>query len=288
MSNVTFARGTWPSIVGRTSYSGWLLYILLGVAISFGAIYTWIAATNHSMNADGISYLDIGDAYLRGDWEMAINSVWSPMYAWVLGLVLWLVKPGMRWEFPIVQLVNFSIYLITLLCFAFFWRQTMRYHRQLPGYLKQRFAFAFNTMRSYLNKSHWRPERKVSPVRSFNPLRTFLGVSFSTIMSISFTILIIALATGNRYSLLFAVIGLAALILEVLVHSSFLFFLARRQGTTNTLSYIPLLIAIDIAYTNGVIVGTIAGLLDRFHIAITPSPVHEVANYSELLDTEDE
>jgi hypothetical protein len=28
--------------------------------------------------ADGISYLDIGDAYWRGDWHMAINAFWSP------------------------------------------------------------------------------------------------------------------------------------------------------------------------------------------------------------------
>ena len=35
------------------------------------AYYAWAAAKSHSMNADGISYLDMGDAYLGWNWEMA-------------------------------------------------------------------------------------------------------------------------------------------------------------------------------------------------------------------------
>ena len=41
-------------------------------AIGFGAVDGW--ATRYNMNLDGISYLDMGDAYLRGDWNMAINA----------------------------------------------------------------------------------------------------------------------------------------------------------------------------------------------------------------------
>jgi hypothetical protein len=81
------------------------------------------------MNADGISYLDIGDAYVRGDWAAAINAVWSPMYSWTLGLVMHLVNPSMHWEFPLVHFVNFAIYLFALLCFEFFWRQLTHYRQ---------------------------------------------------------------------------------------------------------------------------------------------------------------
>ena len=83
------------------------------------------------MNEDGISYLDIGDAYMRGDWETAINSVWSPMYSWVMGVALHIVEPAMEWEFRLVQIVNFFIYLGALFCFRFFWFQVMRYHKLL-------------------------------------------------------------------------------------------------------------------------------------------------------------
>jgi hypothetical protein len=83
-----------------------------------GIVQVWI--TRHAMNSDGISYLDIGDAYFRGDWTAAVNGYWSPMYSWWLGLVLHLVKPSLRWEFVAVHLVNLIIYFVALLCFRFF------------------------------------------------------------------------------------------------------------------------------------------------------------------------
>ncbi|HZD55605.1 MAG TPA: hypothetical protein VE136_02685 [Anaerolineales bacterium] len=79
------------------------------------------------MSEDGISYLDIGDAYLRGDWQMALNSVWSPLYGLILGVVMRISNPIMKLEFPVVHLVNFAIFLGTLLCFEFFWRRENEY-----------------------------------------------------------------------------------------------------------------------------------------------------------------
>ncbi len=104
----------------------WMLRIL---AILLGMIHTWAASISHSMNADGISYLDMGDAYMRGDWEVAINSVWSPMYSWILGVVLNIVKPHMEFEFPTVHVVNFVIYLLALVCFEFLWDQLRKYQQ---------------------------------------------------------------------------------------------------------------------------------------------------------------
>lgn len=105
----------------------WLTLLACLMAIALGGLHTWAAVTSHSMNADGINYLDMGDAYMRGDWETAINPVWSPMYAWVLGLIMRIFKPSMRWEFPLVQLVNLIIYLAALASFTFFWQQARRY-----------------------------------------------------------------------------------------------------------------------------------------------------------------
>jgi hypothetical protein len=107
----------------------WLWVSLWLMAIALGAIHTWAAATSHSMNPDGISYLDIGDAYLRADWPAALSSVWSPMYSWILGTVMKFVNPPMRWEFPVVQIVNFAIYLVALVCFGFFWRQLTHFRQ---------------------------------------------------------------------------------------------------------------------------------------------------------------
>jgi hypothetical protein len=97
--------------------------------ILLGGLHAWAAAASHAMNPDGVSYLDIGDAYMRGDWNTVINSVWSPMYSWILGPVLYFVKPTMRWEFPLVHLLNFIIYLCALICFEYFWRQLTLYRQ---------------------------------------------------------------------------------------------------------------------------------------------------------------
>jgi hypothetical protein len=113
----------------RDAQMHWLPILFRVVAVALGSLHAWAAVTSHSMNADGISYLDIGDAYMRSDWQTAINSVWSPMYSWVLGLVMHLLDPPMRWEFPVVHLVNFAVYLGALVCFGFFWRQLTRYRR---------------------------------------------------------------------------------------------------------------------------------------------------------------
>ena len=43
-----------------------------GVVALLGALYAWVA--RHQINTDGLSYLDIGDAYVRGDWSAAINN----------------------------------------------------------------------------------------------------------------------------------------------------------------------------------------------------------------------
>lgn len=98
------------------------------VAVALGALHAW--ATRHVMHPDGISYLDMGDAYLRDDWGMAINACWSPFYSWILGLAMFVLKPPPYWEFSVVHLVNFIIYVGALGCFDFFLCKLLRYRRK--------------------------------------------------------------------------------------------------------------------------------------------------------------
>jgi hypothetical protein len=106
-----------------------LIAMLWLMGIVFGALHAW--AARHDMGADGMSYLDMGDAYLRGDWSMAINAYWSPFYSWLLGLAMVVLKPSPYWEFPVVHLVNFVIYSFALGCFHFFLLEVIRYHRSV-------------------------------------------------------------------------------------------------------------------------------------------------------------
>lgn len=96
----------------RLQITFWIIAILLG------GIQSW--ATRFTMNPDGISYLDIGDAYWRGDWHNAINGYWSPLYSWILGLALKIVKPSIYGEYPLAHLLNFLIYVAALASFELF------------------------------------------------------------------------------------------------------------------------------------------------------------------------
>jgi hypothetical protein len=126
-SSTALVRNSRAVLTSEAFQRRWLPVAFRLLAITLGALHTWAAVVSHSMSEDGISYLDMGDAYLRSDWTTAVNSVWSPMYSWILGLVMRLVRPSMRWEFPVVQLTNLAIYLVALICFGFFWRQLTRF-----------------------------------------------------------------------------------------------------------------------------------------------------------------
>jgi len=77
-------------------------------------------ANRFAIDPDGVNYLDIAHAYFRGDWKMALNSYWSPLYSWVVGFVLHLFKPSLYWESTVLHLVNFAIFLLALWSFEFF------------------------------------------------------------------------------------------------------------------------------------------------------------------------
>ena len=105
--------------VGRVRLACWL------VAVAFGLLHAWMYRHN-IQDVDGISYLDLGDAYLRGNWATAVNGYWSPLYAWLLGLAVFVFRPSPEWEYPTTQLVNAAIYVGALACFDFLLCELLR------------------------------------------------------------------------------------------------------------------------------------------------------------------
>lgn len=91
--------------------------ILLFASLALGLLHAWLG--RYAMNVDGMSYLDVGDSFFRRDWANAVNAWWSPLYPWTLGIVLGLTKPSARWEFPLVHLVNFGVFVVALFAFRF-------------------------------------------------------------------------------------------------------------------------------------------------------------------------
>ncbi|MEP6922431.1 MAG: hypothetical protein ABI967_15005 [bacterium] len=113
----------------RWEIACWLVALALGFLQAWGRRHDSADGLAY-MGADGIAYLDIGDAYLRGDLHNALNAMWSPLYSWLLGLTLHLVRPSPFWEFSVVRLLNFVIYAATLWCFTVFLHSLMRAHRR--------------------------------------------------------------------------------------------------------------------------------------------------------------
>ena len=95
------------------------------VAISLGLLQAF--AHRFDLYIDGVTYLDIADAYLCGDWNSAINSSYGPLYSWILAFAMFVLKPSPDWESSCLYLVNVVIYLFTLGCFEFFLNRLIQY-----------------------------------------------------------------------------------------------------------------------------------------------------------------
>jgi hypothetical protein len=104
-------------LTSRVRIASWSFLIVAGaIEAIFG---------RHGMNPDGVSYLDMGDAMMRGDWKMAVNGHWSPLYPWLQGLALKLFKPSSYEQFSVVHFVNFLIFLFALASFDFLLRMSI-------------------------------------------------------------------------------------------------------------------------------------------------------------------
>jgi hypothetical protein len=95
-----------------------LLYCLL-----CGAVQTW--AYRHAMNADGLAYLDLGDAWMKLDLKSVVNSYWSPVYPLLLGLANRVGGQDPLNEFVRAHVVNFVLFLTTLAAFTWFLRRLL-------------------------------------------------------------------------------------------------------------------------------------------------------------------
>lgn len=125
---VDAARATLPVGV-RSREPRWARPLLRAGAVLLAALHTVAAVKRQSMNEDGINYLDVGSAVAGGDWHAAVNAIWSPLYALLIGTIVNVVQPSPWWEFPVVQMANLGIFVITMFCFEFFWRElTSVYH----------------------------------------------------------------------------------------------------------------------------------------------------------------
>ena len=230
-------------------------------AIALSLLFAW--ADRHGMRNDGISYLDMGDAYLRGDWEMAINGYWSPLYPILLGLAMRALRPSPYWEFAVAHLVNLFVYLWALSSFSFFLGELIRYHRHrerlagdgwmsLPGWawLVLGYTLFIWTSQMFITVYHVSPDlcmaacvflasgitlrirRGETSWRVFILLGTVLGLGYlakAPMFPLSFVFLLVSLLAVDNLRRAVPRVGVALLVF-FLIAGPYVVALSRSKG----------------------------------------------------------
>ncbi|HEX4487899.1 MAG TPA: hypothetical protein VH088_16605, partial [Terriglobales bacterium] len=93
--------------------------------IALAACAAQTFASRNVINPDGRSYLEIARAILANDWSMVITGHWGTFYPLLSSVVLGIFRPCLRFEFPLIHLLNFVLFAGCLFSFEFFWKQVL-------------------------------------------------------------------------------------------------------------------------------------------------------------------
>ena len=92
------------------------------VILGLGAVQGWFF--RHKVSPDGISYLDLSDAVVRGRFSDLVNGYWSPLYPTVVGLLRLCVSGTALsqpyWEFFLLHLASWLGLALSLGAFDWF------------------------------------------------------------------------------------------------------------------------------------------------------------------------
>ncbi|HKW31849.1 MAG TPA: hypothetical protein VJN92_02515 [Candidatus Acidoferrum sp.] len=97
------------------------------LAIVLGALHVWVY--RNDLNPDSVSYIEMAEAAVRSGSHALVSAYWSPLYPTLLSVGFRLLHPSMYWEFTVVHVVNFVVYLADLFCFEFFLKELLATRR---------------------------------------------------------------------------------------------------------------------------------------------------------------
>src|SRR5262249_12817904 len=119
-----------------------LVVSLWTFAIVLGLSQAW--SSRFYIEPDGVSYIEIAHAYIQRDFAHAVNAYWSPLYSWLLALVISLGHVPEYQEATAVHLLNFFVFVISVASFAFFFRELSSLLSALSGGALSRTRWAWN------------------------------------------------------------------------------------------------------------------------------------------------
>jgi hypothetical protein len=109
----------------RIRAGAWLILLALaGAQAWFARFYA---------TPDGVSYMDLSDAVLAGQWGELLNAYWSPLYPALIGALRAILRPTAYWEFGVPHLLNFLLFAASLAAFEYFVAALRRLGRERWG-----------------------------------------------------------------------------------------------------------------------------------------------------------
>ena len=94
------------------------------ICLSCAALFAF--AARHSMNPDGLSYLDLASEAIRGGPVKLLSAYWSPGYPALISLVLFITRPSPSYEFPLTHFINLLLFATALWAFTVFIRYLLQ------------------------------------------------------------------------------------------------------------------------------------------------------------------
>ena len=250
-------------------------------------ICSWLVqglAARHTLDADGVSYLNIANACLRGDWHALVNGYWSPAYPFLLTFWFKLLHPSPFYEPLAVRMLAVVTLVAALIGFEYFLKVFFKFRRELIG----------------------RHEEETFELLSDGAIRTagyalfFWVTTFLTpahldqpdilvfIVYLLASALCMRLVTASRawpeYALLGAMLGLAYLVKAVMFPLAFVFLGALLFHRETRRSLTKLVIALVVFAAVGL---PFIGALSRTKGRLTYGDAGAV-NYQQVIGMEDE
>jgi hypothetical protein len=100
------------------------------VAGVLGLLQVW--GHRNDVTPDSISYIEIAWATARTGLHGLVNACWSPLYPFLLSLIIRFFHPSPQWEFTAAHFLNFAVYLASLASFELFLKELIL-QRQTSG-----------------------------------------------------------------------------------------------------------------------------------------------------------
>jgi hypothetical protein len=92
---------------------------------------TQALSARHTLDADGVSYLNIANSCLSGNWRAIVNGYWSPAYPFFLALWLKLFRPSPFQEPLAVKMLTFAMLVVALISFEYFLSAFFEFRKRL-------------------------------------------------------------------------------------------------------------------------------------------------------------